>query len=155
MTDPADRPNRIPWPPILFLGALLAANILGPALPLPVRAPPALQLAGAAIAAAAIGLMLWAFIAFRQHETTVLPHRRSDALITAAPFSLSRNPIYLSEAVLLAGLGLVNGSAWYWLAIPAFMFAVTKLAIEREEAHLAARFGADWQAYSGRVRRWL
>jgi protein-S-isoprenylcysteine O-methyltransferase Ste14 len=35
------------------------------------------------------------------------------------------------------------------------MLVLTKLAIEREEAHLAARFGDAWAAYRARVRRWL
>jgi protein-S-isoprenylcysteine O-methyltransferase Ste14 len=29
------------------------------------------------------------------------------------------------------------------------------MAIIREEAHLAARFGAEWSTYAARVRRWL
>jgi protein-S-isoprenylcysteine O-methyltransferase Ste14 len=30
-----------------------------------------------------------------------------------------------------------------------------RLAIVREEAHLAALFGDAWTAYAARVRRWL
>ena len=30
-----------------------------------------------------------------------------------------------------------------------------ELAIEREERHLAARFGTDWQDYAARTPRWL
>jgi protein-S-isoprenylcysteine O-methyltransferase Ste14 len=35
------------------------------------------------------------------------------------------------------------------------MVAVTKLAIEREEAYLAAKFGGEYLAYKAKVRRWL
>jgi protein-S-isoprenylcysteine O-methyltransferase Ste14 len=154
--DMSERPNRIPWPPILFLGALLAANILTWLLPFGLVQPvPAAVVGGGAIFAAAIGLMLWAFLAFKAHNTSVLPHRRSEALISTGPFRWTRNPIYLAEAVLLAGLALVNGSVWYLAVIPPFILAVTKLAIVREEAHLAARFGPHWDAYAARVRRWL
>jgi len=34
-------------------------------------------------------------------------------------------------------------------------FAVQKLAIEREERHLQARFGKTYADYAGRVRRWI
>ncbi len=156
LTDPAARPNTIPWPPILFLSALLAANLLTWAAPASVLQPSALlRLAGAAMAALSIGLMLWAFLAFRQHRTTVLPHQPASALITTAPFNLSRNPIYLAEAVLLAGLSLVNASVWYLVVIPLFVVAVTRLAIVREEAHLAALFGDAWASYARKVRRWF
>jgi len=32
---------------------------------------------------------------------------------------------------------------------------VSRLAIRREEAHLAARFGEAWTAYAKRTPRWL
>jgi protein-S-isoprenylcysteine O-methyltransferase Ste14 len=99
--------------------------------------------------------MVWSFLTFRAEKTTILPHQGAERLIARGPFRLSRNPIYLSEAILLIGLSLANASLWYALITPVFMFAVTRLAIVREEAHLAARFGADWEIYARRVRRWL
>lgn len=156
MTPFQDRPNVIPWPPILFLGALALAYLLSRELPLLLPGPGALFVpVGWLLIVASLGFMLWAFLAFRQHQTSVLPNRRADALITAAPFNISRNPIYLSESVLLFGLGLVNASLWYGLVIAPFMLAVSRMAIIREEAHLAARFGSEWSAYAARVRRWL
>jgi len=156
MTPFQDRPNVIPWPPILFLGALALAYLLSRELPLLLPGPFALFVpVGWLLVVASLGFMLWAFLAFRQHQTSVLPNRRADSLITAAPFNISRNPIYLSEAVLLFGLGLVNGSLWYGLVIAPFMLAISRMAIIREEAHLAARFGAEWSTYAARVRRWL
>ena len=156
MTPFQARPNVIPWPPILFLGALALAYLLSRELPLLLPGPVALFVpVGWLLIVASLGFMLWAFLAFRQHQTSVLPNRRADALITAAPFNISRNPIYLSEAVLLFGLGLVNASLWYGLVIAPFMLAVSRMAIIREEAHLAARFGAEWSTYAARVRRWL
>jgi protein-S-isoprenylcysteine O-methyltransferase Ste14 len=35
------------------------------------------------------------------------------------------------------------------------MFAVTKLAIEREERYLAEKFGEPYLSYRARVRRWI
>jgi protein-S-isoprenylcysteine O-methyltransferase Ste14 len=44
-----------------------------------------------------------------------------------------------------------------WLVIAALVGAVLtrKLAIEREERHLAARFGEAWAEYAARTPRWL
>jgi protein-S-isoprenylcysteine O-methyltransferase Ste14 len=155
--DPyGERPNTIPWPPILFFGALALAALLGRFMPLQMPwTGAAASAAGLALMLAGLGLMLWAFATFRQARTTVLPHQRSDALITTGPFQRSRNPIYLAEAIILAGLALYNLDWWYALAIPPFMIAVTRLAIMREEAHLLVRFGDAWRAYAAGVRRWL
>jgi protein-S-isoprenylcysteine O-methyltransferase Ste14 len=154
--DSDERPNSIPWPPILFLSALLAANLLTWLIPSAMLRPPQLLVVvGTTIVVASLGLMLWAFLAFKAHKTSVLPHRRSDTLITSGPFGWTRNPIYLAECVLLTGLALTNGSLWYAAVIPPFLWAVTRLAILREEAHLAARFGDAWTTYAARVRRWV
>ncbi|MCX7341973.1 MAG: isoprenylcysteine carboxylmethyltransferase family protein [Hyphomicrobiales bacterium] len=156
MSRYGERPNTIPWPPILFFGALTGAALLSRFAPLAMPwTGAAASAAGLALILAGFGLMLWAFATFRRARTTVLPHQRSDALITIGPFRRSRNPIYLAEAVILAGLALYNAAPWHALVIPPFMMAVTRLGIMREEAHLLARFGEAWRAYAARVRRWL
>ena len=53
------------------------------------------------------------------------------------------------------GLGGLFDTAWFFVAAPVAAFATDRLAIRREERHLAALFGADWVHYSGRTRRWV
>ncbi len=151
----ATRPNRIPWPPLLFFSALGLAWAGTAWLPLPLWRPPPVAWAGGLMALAALGLMLWSFITFARARANIRPDRAATHLIASGPFALSRNPIYLSEALLLAGLALWHGALWYVIALTAFVPLVTQLAIKREEAHMSARFGDEWRAYAGRVRRWL
>jgi protein-S-isoprenylcysteine O-methyltransferase Ste14 len=99
--------------------------------------------------------MAWAFIAFARAKANIRPDRAATHLIDSGPFAISRNPIYLSEAMLLVGLGLWQGSLWHVIALTLFLPAVSHLAVRREEAHMEARFGEEWRAYAGRVRRWL
>jgi protein-S-isoprenylcysteine O-methyltransferase Ste14 len=55
----------------------------------------------------------------------------------------------------MIGVGLITGIAWFLpLAIVA-AFLTQKLAIEREERHLEARFGKRYRDYAKRVRRWI
>lgn len=151
-----DRPNVIPWPPILFLGCLFAAIFLSRVLPFGLLTTSGLvALAGWLLVVAALMLMGWAFMTFANSRTTILPHKTSTALINTGPFAFSRNPIYLSEIMLLVGLGLTENPLWYCLAAYVFKRLVTRLAVEREEAHLKTRFGTEWEAYAGRVRRWI
>mgnify|MGYP000231577150 CR=1 FL=1 len=77
------------------------------------------------------------------------------ALITDGPFARSRNPIYTGNTMLLTGVGLLTGIAWFILAALIAAFATQKLAIEREERHLATRFGKAWDDYAARTPRWL
>ena len=158
MTGLRDRPNTIPWPPLLYSGAALIALGLQSVLPLPWpdgvwRA--VLMMAGLFLAAAGIALDLATMMTFRHHRTTVLPHRPATRLITDGPFRYSRNPIYVGNTLLVAGAGLAFGIGWLIPAALAAALATAKLAIAREEQHLALRFGEDWQAYAARTPRWL
>ena len=144
MSDFRERPNSIPWPPILFAGAALVALGLQALVPLPWpdgawRA--ALAMAGLFLVAAGLALDLATMLAFRHHRTTVLPHRGATRLITDGPFRFSRNPIYVGNTLLVAGAGLAFGVAWLIPAALAGAFATSRLAIAREEQHLALRFG--------------
>lgn len=158
MRDPAERPNSIPWPPLLYAGAAAVALLLHWVMPLPWPDGPlqiVLAAIGLCLACGAIALDITAAIAFRRHRTTILPHRGASRLITEGPFSKSRNPIYVANTLLVFGAGLLFGIPWLLIAALLAAIATQKLAIEREERHLAARFGADWQAYASRTPRWL
>jgi protein-S-isoprenylcysteine O-methyltransferase Ste14 len=155
-----DRPNRIPWPPIIYAGIVVAAIILqyvfppdvfpsGLALPLAVR------LIGAAAMVAGIALDVSAMVTMHRHHANIQPHRAATALVTAGPFALSRNPIYLGNTLLIAGAGLAFQALWLVPMAILGAWLVSRLAIRREEAHLAARFGGAWAVYAQRTPRWL
>lgn len=136
-----------------MLGALLAraAPLPWPAEPLGER----LGWAGVALLVAGLLIELSVVMAFRRAATTVMPHRGASALVTSGPFARSRNPIYVAHVALVLGLGLVVGNAWWVALAPAFAVALDRLAIAREERHLTARFGAEYERYRAAVRRWI
>jgi protein-S-isoprenylcysteine O-methyltransferase Ste14 len=154
--DDKDRPNRIHWPPIVYLAVLVLAYGLEwlltlPALPggLGVRLLGGL-LVGAGIAIGAAGILR-----FRALATPVDPTARARVLASDGIYARTRNPMYLGALLAYAGLALVLGSTWLLLLVPAMAIALVKLAIEREEAFLERRFGEEYRAYKARVRRWL
>jgi protein-S-isoprenylcysteine O-methyltransferase Ste14 len=154
----SNRPNRIPWPPIIYLAAVLVGLLLSVNVPLPwfeglfARA---LQGLGVILGLGALLMDVVAVNVFRSHQTTILPHRGASRLITTGPFAWSRNPIYVGNTVLVVAAGLCFGKAWLILLAPVAAFITQKLAIEREEKHLSQLFGAAWETYARRVRRWL
>lgn len=147
-------PNRWPWPPIIMGGAVVVA-VLATRLWTPPPLFPGAFAAGGVLVAIALGLDLWAMLEMRRRRANILPHRAATALVTTGPFAWSRNPIYLANGLLLLGLGGLFDNAWFLMAAPVAAFATDRLAIRREERHLAALFGAAWSDYASRVHRWL
>jgi protein-S-isoprenylcysteine O-methyltransferase Ste14 len=151
-----ERPNRIPWPPILYAAVLVAALALNRLVPLdwfgsawgwtPI---------GAVMAVLGLGLGAAGFLAFRRAGTPVDPTARAEALATAGIYAWTRNPMYLGMTIAFIGFGLAFASEWLTILSLLMPLALQKLAVEREERHLEKRFGDAWRAYAARVRRWI
>jgi protein-S-isoprenylcysteine O-methyltransferase Ste14 len=150
-----DAPNRIPWPPIIYLGAALMGMALARVIPLPWPDVAWVHVAGGVLAVAALSWDVTSILTFARHKANIMPNRAATKLITSGPFAVSRNPIYLGNTLLVLGAGVYFGN--WWLVGLALVAAVItqKLAIEREERHMAAKFGAEWVAYTQKVRRWI
>jgi protein-S-isoprenylcysteine O-methyltransferase Ste14 len=110
--------------------------------------------AGAALVALGVGLAVAAALEFRRARTTIIPHGTPTAIVTSGVYRISRNPIYLGDALILAGLGLRWDSVLALVLVPVFVAVVTARFIRPEEARLRARFGAEFEAWAARVRRW-
>lgn len=111
--------------------------------------------AGWALVTAGIALALWAIAELTRARTSPIPRRTPSALVTGGPFAYSRNPIYLGDALALTGWTMVVGDLFGLLAVAAFVAVIQRRFILREEAVIAAEFGAEWEAWSARTRRWL
>lgn len=152
-------PNSIPWPPILYIMTGLLGLYLSYTSALPIlpegAARYALATIGLFIGATAIAFDLAIIRLFRKSKTTILPHRGATNLITTGPFAWSRNPIYLGNTCILIAAGLVMNSIWL-VGLSLIAAALTQhLAIKPEERHLQAKFGAEWDAYASKVKRWI
>jgi protein-S-isoprenylcysteine O-methyltransferase Ste14 len=75
-------------------------------------------------------------------------------LKTDGIYRLSRNPFYASFLLLSAGSVFHAPGPWT-LALGGIGAAIHHWIILGEERFLAERFGRDWEAYAGRVRRYL
>lgn len=157
-SHPEDRPNTIPWPPILLVGFIALGLALDRLAPL--GWPSGMWgdlLTGLGLFMIIVALIIdvTAMRTLAAARTTILPHQRSDHLVTRGIFRFSRNPIYVANVMLIAGIGLFAGNVWLLLLAPVDGLATQKLAIEREEAHLEARFGKTYRDYKKKVNRWI
>ncbi|HEY7717382.1 MAG TPA: isoprenylcysteine carboxylmethyltransferase family protein [Pedococcus sp.] len=142
-------------PPLVFVIPLVAAGLLDLVAPLPLPLPGARAWLGVLLVAGGVALMAWAVATMRRARTTVVPWEEASRLVTEGPFRLSRNPIYLGDALAYVGVSVLIGSWWPLLVLPAVLLAMLRLVITREEEYLATRFGAAYAAYRSRVRRWV
>ena len=156
--DILQRPNRLPWPPILYVAALLAAwglETLWPGDAMFAGSGAWLRVVGMVAATVGVALDLAAMLAMRRLRTNVMPHRGAQKLVTDGVFAFSRNPIYLGNALLLIGLALALHWPWLLACAVVSSLLVDRLAIRREERHLTARFGQAFTDYAARVPRWI
>ena len=142
-------------PPAYLLASVLCMIALRYTFPGPRLLEAPLSLAGAVPLVGGIMVVLLAAREFRRRETTIKPFQESSVLITNGLYSISRNPIYVCFTLILIGTALMLGVVSPWLVIPVFVFVINRIFIPVEEAMLRDKFGAEWEAYSCRVRRWI
>ena len=143
-------------PPVWLAGfaaiAYLQANYADFGLSL---AHPLTMLAGGLLVGAGIVLVLLAAMEFRKHKTTIIPHQEASALIQSGVFSRSRNPIYLADVLILAGLALRWDAVLSLALVPVLFWVLETRFIIPEENRLRRQFRADFARYAQKTRRWL
>ena len=97
----------------------------------------------------------WALFLFGRHDTGLLPGQPTEAIIEEGPYRLSRNPLYVGLLALYLGLAFLAPSMWALLLFPVAVLLILWGAILPEERFLHERFGAPYDEYRQRVRRWL
>lgn len=88
-------------------------------------------------------------------RTTVIPRRNPSALVTTGLFGLSRNPIYLADAVILTGAILWLDAVVALPLIFSFVWLIQTRFIRDEEARLTLAFGPEFDLWAARTRRWF
>jgi protein-S-isoprenylcysteine O-methyltransferase Ste14 len=96
-------------------------------------------------------------IEFRRARTTVNPMTptASSSLVVGGIYKRTRNPMYLGFALILFAWAIYLTNVATWLALPIFVWYMNRFQIFPEERALERRFGRDFAAYRGKVRRWL
>ena len=144
----------VPWVFVLAylagLGVELAwrAHAPGPTLPVPAAVGAALFLIGALVAG-------WGLLTFGRARTTTVPGKESSALVTWGPYRFTRNPMYIGLTLAYLGEAGILRQAWPLAFLPLVVAYVNWIVIPLEEEKLNEVFGADYENYRQRVRRWV
>jgi protein-S-isoprenylcysteine O-methyltransferase Ste14 len=71
---------------------------------------------------------------------------------SSGPYALTRHPLYLGSTIIGIGLAVGAGSWTVAVIVLAYLVVTLTAAMRTEEAHLTAKFGADYPAYrAGRM----
>lgn len=103
----------------------------------------------------ALVVMAGAVLQMTLARTTVIPRRNPSALVTTGLFGLSRNPIYLADAILLTGAILWLDAVLALPLVASFVWLIQSRYIRDEEARLTLAFGPEFDLWAARTRRWL
>lgn len=146
-------------PPLIYLGFLAAGLGVGYLWPLAIAGdgmPTAARTGlGAALAALGIVIGIAGFRQFRKAGTDVRPDRPTTALVTQGIYRYSRNPLYISQTLVYAGIALAADSLWALAFLVPTLAVVRYGVIAREEAYLERKFGDEYRRFTAEVRRWL
>lgn len=110
---------------------------------------------GTVLVAGGLTLVAWAIQTLARSHTTVRPDRPARAFVTAGPYRFTRNPIYVGLTFIYLGSAVLSNLAWPLVLLPLVLMTMSIAVIGREERHLTATFGAEYDAYCRRVHRWL
>ncbi|WP_417726052.1 methyltransferase family protein [Roseovarius sp.] len=113
------------------------------------------DLAGGLLVGGGIVLIAMAAMEFRRHKTTIVPHETPERVIQSGIFRRSRNPIYLGDTLILAGLILRWDAVLALPLIPIFVWVIEKRFIIPEEDRMRRKFRMDFARYCEKTRRWV
>ncbi|WP_254216438.1 isoprenylcysteine carboxylmethyltransferase family protein [Tabrizicola sp. TH137] len=147
-------PKVVDLPPVWLMAFIGAVWLLDRLLPMPLFGGTG-DLLAAVFGVMGAGLFAGALWEMGRARTTVIPHRAATALVTTGVFGLSRNPIYLGDVAFLLAAILWLDVPVGLLLVPLFMRVIRDRFILEEEARLRAGFGAAFDVWAARVRRWL
>jgi len=142
-------------PPTLVLFCLLGMLILHWALPLAAIINIVLVAVGLGFVAFGLAIAFAAEGQFGRAGTEVNTFGQPTKLVTDGWFKYSRNPMYLSFALILMGAWIALGSLSPVLGVLVYVLITDRWYIAQEEKRLTATFGKEYASYQIRTRRWL
>ncbi|MFO7758806.1 MAG: isoprenylcysteine carboxylmethyltransferase family protein [Roseovarius sp.] len=146
----------IDLPPVWLAGFLVLAWVQAVYYPMGLDFGPVwADLLGGLLVGGGLVLIVMAAMEFRRYGTTIVPHETPERLIQTGIFRRSRNPIYLGDVLILAGLILRWDAVLALALIPVFVWVIERRFIIPEENRMRRMFRMEFARYCEKTRRWL
>jgi protein-S-isoprenylcysteine O-methyltransferase Ste14 len=142
-------------PPVFVFLSLVVMGALTLFTPVTALIPFPYNYVGIPLALTGFGIAARGSRHFSRVKTNINTFKTPDMLVTDGLFRYSRNPMYLGFFLLLFGAAIAF-NALYGLALPlAFFLAAQFWYIPFEEKRMKMTFGAAYDVYRQRTRRWI
>lgn len=140
-------------PPRIAMSLILLAAFAHVAIPFELHRN--LPVAAAVTGATGLLIMLRAWWLFKVAGTAICPTDETSTFITNDIFSISRNPMYLGMTLMLIATAMFVGTLSFYVAALANFAILNRHFCPYEENKLRSQYGARFEDYASRVRRWL
>jgi protein-S-isoprenylcysteine O-methyltransferase Ste14 len=102
------------------------------------------------------GIRFWG-VSIAGSETRTTGRVGGTFLITTGPFAYVRNPLYVGNMLMYAGVGVMSMALFPWLLLIALVWFYFQyyLIVTQEEEYLNERFGDDYRNYTSVVGRFV
>jgi protein-S-isoprenylcysteine O-methyltransferase Ste14 len=155
MATLADNAGVVVRPPLLYGIAFVVVLVLGWFWPMPIVGRVVAVGVGLVLVVFGVGIAMWGRRKMQAAGTNVDPHRPATVLVKTGPFRFSRNPLYMALTLLFLGLSLVVNTWWGIVLLFPVLIIMHWGVILREERYLDQKFGASYQEYRSKVRRYF
>jgi protein-S-isoprenylcysteine O-methyltransferase Ste14 len=150
-----DNAGVVAPPPLIYVGPLVLGLLLNRKLSIPFLPHSMARALGWSLLVGGASLMGWFFSTMQRAGTPIDPREPVSNLATDGPFRYTRNPAYLSMAMIYAGISSLANALPSILLLPAVLSVIRRGVIEREERYLERKFGEEYLRYKEQVRRWV
>ncbi len=142
-------------PPVLFLICLLVMAILRWQYPLMTLFGFPFNLLG--LVPLFLGMIVGGLGArtFSRVGTNIKPYKEPGVFVTSGVFRYSRNPMYLGLSLALLGIWILLKMLTPIIGVLIFVIVTDRWYIRYEEKMLREKFGAAYEEYQSRTRRWI
>lgn len=114
------------------------------------------QYMGAMVFLVGLVIMLWCIISFAvKGRGTLSPLDPTKQLVVSGLYRYSRNPMYVGVMLILIGEAIYFQSVELWVYSLLVFIAFNIFARVVEEPRLRNDFGAEYDLYCQKVRRWI
>ena len=142
-------------PPLLLVLTWAVMVLLALIWPLGGPFPAPVRIIGGGVSVLGLLLSVKGAGLFRRAGTTIMTFDTPDRLVTTGLFAWSRNPMYLGFAICALGGAVALGAVSALVVAVLFSITLDRWYVRFEEAMMRKTFGAEFDAYCSRVRRWL
>lgn len=150
-----DSSDVIALPPSIYLSGLAAGVVLHWLKSVPFLPENLTLLLGVALIVISIVLVVTAMCAFAEAKTNIDVRKPTTSIIATGPYRFSRNPIYLSMALLVLGIAVLVNALWILITLVSVLLVIRFRVIAREENYPTRKFGEEYLQYKSKVRRWM